>query len=90
MEKEKHIHDASGSELTEKNHELILHNDDFNSFDYVIESLMEVCNHTEEQAYQCTLVAHYKGKCPVKSGSMEELSMMSSSLSQRGITSTID
>lgn len=55
------------------NHEIIMYNDDVNTFDHVIETLMRVCKHTAEQAEQCSLIIHYKGKCTVKTGSMEEL-----------------
>lgn len=56
---------------TEAKHKLVLHNDDFNTFDFVIESLMEVCAHTLEQAEQCTFLVHYKSKCTVKTGNLE-------------------
>ena len=52
---------------------LILFNDDFNTFEFVIETLMEVCDHNAEQAYQCALITHYKGKCKVKKGMKEDL-----------------
>ena len=48
--------------------ELILYNDDFNTFQFVIESLIEVCEHEFYQAETCAYLAHYRGKCPVKSG----------------------
>ena len=48
-------------------HEIILYNDDVNTFDHVIRTLIEVCEHTPEQAEQCSLIVHYKGKCSVKS-----------------------
>ena len=54
-------------------HEIVLHNDDVNTFDFVIESLISVCNHTLEQAEQCTILVHYKGKCVVKSGEYKDL-----------------
>ncbi len=47
-------------------HEIVLHNDDVNTFDFVIDSLIDVCDHTLEQAEQCTMLVHYKGKCTVK------------------------
>lgn len=52
---------------------LLLHNDDFNTFEYVIKSLMEVCEHTYEQAETCAWITHYKGKCAIRHGSFEEL-----------------
>ena len=64
--------------LEEENAEnkLVLYNDDVNTFDFVIESLIEVCKHTLEQAEQCTMLVHYKGKCTVKTGDMEMLMPM--------------
>lgn len=54
-------------------HEIIVYNDEVNTFDHVIKTLIEVCEHTPEQAEQCTLIIHYKGKCSVKRGSYDEL-----------------
>jgi ATP-dependent Clp protease adaptor protein ClpS len=54
-------------------HEIILYNDEVNTFDHVIKTLIEVCDHTPEQAEQCSLIVHYKGKCSVKRGSYDEL-----------------
>ena len=77
--------------LEEKNEEnkLVLYNDDVNTFDFVIESLIEVCKHTLEQAEQCTMLVHYKGKCTVKTGDMEMLMPMHKKLLGRGLTSEI-
>lgn len=66
--------------------ELILFNDDVNTFDYVIKCLVEVCRHTSEQAEQCALIAHLKGKCPVKSGSFEDLKPLADELTRRFLT----
>lgn len=68
---------------------LVLHNDDFNTFDFVIVSLMEVCDHTLEQAEQCTWLVHYKGKCEVKTGSYEFLEPMCTALLDRGLSAEI-
>lgn len=68
---------------------LILWNDDVNTFDFVIESLITVCKHTAEQAQQCTILVHYKGKCTVKTGSMDLLKPMHEQLTERGLTSEI-
>ena len=70
--------------------ELILYNDDINTFDFVIESLVEVCGHEFEQAEQCALIAHFKGRCLIKSGSYEELKGMSEELTLRRLTVTIE
>jgi ATP-dependent Clp protease adaptor protein ClpS len=69
---------------------LILHNDDIHTFDYVIESLMDVCEHNTIQAEQCTFIIHYKGKCDVKKGSFDFLKPMKDSLIERGLNATID
>jgi ATP-dependent Clp protease adaptor protein ClpS len=69
---------------------LILHNDEVNTFEFVIESLIEVCKHTNEQAEQCTYLIHYKGKCDVKRGSFEYLRPMRHELVERGLNATID
>ena len=70
--------------------DLILHNDDYNSFDFVIETLIEVCNHDPLQAEQCSLIVHYKGKCAVKSGTFDELRPKCDEMNSRGLTATID
>lgn len=70
--------------------DLIVYNDDFNTFDYVIESLMEVCNHSIEQATQCTFLIHFKGKCQVKIGEYDKLKPMCEALLERGITAGIE
>ena len=69
---------------------LILHNDEEHSFDFVIESLIEVCEHSTEQAEQCTYLVHYKGKCDVKSGSFKFLRPFRHALVDRGLKATID
>jgi len=69
---------------------LILHNDDFNTFEFVIESLIQVCLHTEQQAEQCAMIVHFKGKCAVKSGRDEVLRPMKDALIDRGLNATLD
>ncbi len=69
--------------------DLIVFNDDFNTFDHVIQTLIRVCKHTNEQAEQCTWLIHYKGKCAVKSGSMEELKPMREAICDAGIDARI-
>ena len=69
---------------------LLLFNDDVNTFDYVIESLIEVCNHTGIQAEQCAMIAHYKGRSEVKTGDFKTLEHMQTELSNRGLTSIIE
>jgi ATP-dependent Clp protease adaptor protein ClpS len=72
------------------NYSLILHNDDIHSFDYVIEALIEICNHSYEQAVQCTLITHHKGSCSVRKGKKETLFRMKQALSERELNTTID
>lgn len=70
--------------------DLIVYNDDFNTFDFVIESLMKVCKHELEQATQCTYIIHYKGKSQVKRGTYDDLKGMCTALLDRGITAEIE
>ena len=68
---------------------LVLYNDDVNTFDHVIESLVKVCKHTPEQAEQCTMLIHYKGKCTVKEAEFETLKPMCEAILDRGIQANI-
>lgn len=70
--------------------DLILFNDDVNTFDFVIETLVDVCKHDPEQAEQCALIAHIKGRCPVKNGVADLLLPMKSAMTSRGLTVTIE
>lgn len=70
--------------------QIILHDDDFNTFDWVIECLQKYCEHTELQAEQCAWVVHTKGKCNVKSGSLEKLIGISQALNDSGLSATIE
>lgn len=70
--------------------QIILYNDDFNTFEFVIESLIKVCKHDTIQAEQCTYLVHYKGKCSVKRGSYEALEPMCTALLERGLTAEIE
>lgn len=69
--------------------ELILYNDDVNTFDFVIECLIDICGHDPIQAEQCTLVVHYKGKCAVKSGAFYELKPMHDEMANKQLSVTI-
>jgi ATP-dependent Clp protease adaptor protein ClpS len=69
---------------------LILWNDEVNTFEWVIATLMEVCNHSEEQAEQCAWLIHTKGKYAVKNGSYDELKPYCDSITERGIGATIE
>ena len=69
--------------------DLVVFNDDVNTFDHVIETLIRVCEHTPEQAEQCTLIIHYRGKCTVKSGSFDFLRPMREAICEAGIDARI-
>jgi len=69
---------------------LILHNDDYNTFDWVIDSLIDVCKHNPEQAEQCAFIVHYTGKCDVKLGSETLLRPMYTELKRRGLSVTLE
>ena len=69
--------------------EIVLFNDDVNTFDHVINTLMQVCEHTPEQAEQCSLIVHYKGKCTVKTGAYDDLKPRCSKLLQAGLSAEI-
>lgn len=68
---------------------LVVFNDDFNTFDHVIQTLIRVCKHTVEQAEQCTWLIHYRGKATVKSGAMDELKPMREAICDAGIDARI-
>jgi ATP-dependent Clp protease adaptor protein ClpS len=68
---------------------LVVYNDDINTFEHVIQTLIEVCGHEPEQAEQCTLLIHHKGKCAVKNGTYDELEPRCSAIHDRGISADI-
>ncbi|MDI9858469.1 MULTISPECIES: ATP-dependent Clp protease adaptor ClpS [Bacteroidota] len=70
-------------------YDLVVFNDDVNTFDYVIETLIDVCGHTPEQAEQCTILIHFKGKCSVKKGSFDELAPMRNDICRRGLSAEV-
>ena len=69
--------------------DLVIFNDDINTFDHVINTLIRVCRHTQEQAEQCTWIIHYKGKCAVKNGPYNQLKPMRDSICDAGIDARI-
>ena len=69
---------------------LVLYNDEVNTFEFVIESLVDVCKHLPEQAEQCALITHLKGKCDVKKGSFDFLKLMKDSLISKGLSAVIE
>lgn len=70
--------------------QLIVYNDDFNTFDWVIECFMEICSHTYEQSEQLSLIVHYKGKATVKTASLNVLKPMKDALIDRGLSAVIE
>jgi len=68
---------------------LVVYNDDHNTFDHVIETLMKVCEHTSHHAEQCAMIIHYNGKCTVKTGSFDYLAPMRNAICQRGISAEV-
>ena len=69
---------------------LVLHNDDINTFDYVMKTLVDVCDHSLNQAEQCATITHYKGKCDVRSGVLEEMKELRYQLISKGLNATVD
>lgn len=69
---------------------LVIFNDDINTFNHVIDALVDICNHEPEQAEQCAIITHYKGKCSVKSGTYETLKPKCEALLQRDISAEIE
>ena len=87
--KEKVSEELLLDEETLKQNEIVLFNDDVNTFEHVIHTLINVCEHTAEQAEQCSLIVHYKGKCTVKTGEYKELEPRCSKLLQAGLSAEI-
>jgi ATP-dependent Clp protease adaptor protein ClpS len=77
-------------EILSKPYRIDLHNDDFNSFDWVITCLMKVCKHEYEQANQCAYIVHHNGICDVKYGDFETISTMKEKLQSAGLSVTIE
>lgn len=76
--------------LTEEPCNLVVWNDEVNTFEWVIETLVEVCRHSYEQAEQCSYIIHFQGKYGVKQGSYEELKPMCDAITERGINATVE
>jgi ATP-dependent Clp protease adaptor protein ClpS len=75
---------------TEESCTLIVWNDEVNSFEWVIETLMDICGHSEQQAEQCAMIIHHKGKYAVKEGPYDALKPMCDAITDRGIGATIE
>ena len=87
--KEKQSEELLLKEDISTQNEIILFNDDVNTFDHVIETLIYACDHTPEQAEQCSLIVHYKGKCTVKTGLYDDLKPRCSILVEAGLSAEI-
>lgn len=87
--KEEVLEEVRTETKKQKNYEIVLFNDDVNTFDHVIETLIAVCDHTAEQAEQCSILVHYKGKCTVKTGPYRELKPRCSKLLDAGLSAEI-
>ena len=74
---------------TTKEHQIVLHNDDVNTFDHVIRCLIRICEQTPEQAEQCAYLVHYHGKCVVKTGSFEDLKPRCLLLLEEGLSAEL-
>jgi ATP-dependent Clp protease adaptor protein ClpS len=77
-------------EVTEKTKVIILYNDDYNTFDHVINCLLKYCDHNPMQAEQCALLVHHNGKCDVKHGSYDKLKPVCEALLEQGLTAKIE
>ena len=86
---EKTLTKISIEEQTVKLNEIVLYNDDVNTFDHVIDTLIVACDHTPEQAEQCSIIVHFKGKCTVKTGEYDDLKPRCSKLLEAGLSAEI-
>lgn len=88
-----HIKESLDTDIltdNEHSYQLVVWNDEVNSFDWVIETLIEICGHSAEQAEQCAMIIHTKGKYAVKDGSYDFLKPMCDSITERGIGATVE
>lgn len=74
---------------TAKEHQIILHNDDVNTFEHVIRCLIRICDQTAEQAEQCAYLVHYHGKCVVKTGTYDDLKPRCLLLLEEGLSAEL-
>ena len=74
----------------EKPYQIVVWNDEVNTFEWVIETLIDVCGHTEEQAEQCAMLIHNRGKYAVKNGSYDDLKPQCDAITERGIGATLE
>ena len=83
------LEDVLSQEKTTKSNEIVLYNDDVNSFDHVIDCLIATCDHSPLQAEQCSLIVHYNGKCTVKTGELKDLKPRCIQLLEAGLSAEI-
>ncbi|WP_417351083.1 ATP-dependent Clp protease adaptor ClpS [Flavobacterium alkalisoli] len=87
--KEKVLEEVLVEEGITGNSEIVLFNDDVNTFDHVIDTLIRVCDHTPEQAEQCSIIVHYNGKCTVKTGEYDKLKPKCTQLLEAGLSAEL-
>ncbi|MFL9843737.1 ATP-dependent Clp protease adaptor ClpS [Flavobacterium rhizosphaerae] len=87
--KEKVLEEVLVEDSVSDINEIVLYNDEVNTFDHVIETLIRVCSHTAEQAEQCSIIVHYKGKCTVKTGEYNDLKPQCTQLLEAGLSAEI-
>ena len=88
--KEKILHKDNKLKRGSESGTLMLYNDDVNTFEHVIKSLVEICGHDSVQAEQCAMIVHFKGSCEIKLGIVEVLNAMSRSLNAKGLNSKVE
>tara|TARA_R110002111_G_scaffold179709_1_gene245335 strand:- start:89 stop:370 length:282 start_codon:yes stop_codon:yes gene_type:complete len=86
---EKYQEDTLVEEEVKNQNQIVLFNDEVNTFDHVIDTLIYACDHTPEQAEQCSIIVHYKGKCTVKTGDLDDLKPRCSLLLDAGLSAEI-
>jgi ATP-dependent Clp protease adaptor protein ClpS len=93
MNRQRDLENSPNMEMNpkeERDCSLILHNDDVHDFDFVIDSLIEICDHDSVQAEQCTYIVHYRGKCDVKIGKYQFIKPMFNKFVEKGLTVSIN
>jgi ATP-dependent Clp protease adaptor protein ClpS len=90
MSKTKEQVESQVEEILSNPYVLILENDDYNSFDWVITCLMKICKHEHEQANQCAFIVHHNGRCDVKYGNYDTISEMKEKLKSAGLSVTME
>lgn len=86
---EQYLEDLLLEEEVKDQNEIVLYNDEVNTFDHVIETLIRTCDHSPEQAEQCSLIVHYNGKCTVKTGDFDDLKPRCTLMLEAGLSAEI-